>query len=107
MIKQSRIGDLVSISCPHGPQTGIITSGSSKTYFEMISGARLSDTVVCCGCGQSGNIITGSTITFYDGLPAARVGDSCVGTCDVGCKTCPHSRSGTLATGSEHTDVDR
>ena len=106
MPKQARIGDLVSISCPHGPQTGIIVSGSSKSFFEMISGARLSDIVVCCACGQSGNIITGSSVTFYDGLAAARIGDSCVGTCDVGCKTCPHSRSGVIITGSEHTDVD-
>ena len=106
MSKQARIGDLVKISCPHGPQTGIITTGSPKTFADMRKDARLSDTVVCCACGEKGNIITGSSKTFYEGLAAARIGDATIGTCNPGCKTCPHTRSGVIITGSEHTDVN-
>ena len=100
---QARVGDLVKISCPHGPQIGIITTGSELTNVDSRKKARLTDTVICTACGKSGNIVSGSFLTFCDSLKSARVGDATVGTCDIGCKSCPHSRTGEIITGSDLT----
>lgn len=103
MPKQARIGDTVKIDCPHGPQVGIITTGSDITYDDGLKVARITDKVICTACGKSGQIITGSEYSYADGLKRARVTDVCVGTCDLGCKTCPHDRTGTIVTGSDFT----
>ena len=103
MPKQSRIGDTVKISCPHGTQIGIITSGSQYTYVDGLKCARLTDTVVYTTCGGSGQIITGSKFSFADRLSKAKVGDKEIGTCQFGCKTCPHTHNGTIVQGSDYT----
>ena len=103
MTAQARVGDLVKIDCPHGPVTGIITTGSRFSIVDSRKKARLTDTVVCTSCGKTGNIITGSFFTFADSLKCAKVGDKTSGTCDVGCKKCPHGRTGTIVTGSNFT----
>ena len=103
MSAQARVGDLVKISCPHGPQIGIIVSGSELSITDSRKKARLTDTVTCTACGKSGNIITGSFLDFTDSLKSARVGDATIGTCDIGCDQCPHSRTGEIITGSDLT----
>lgn len=105
MSEQARLGDMVKISCPHGPQIGVIVSGDNYRNTDKLKTARLTDKVVCCACGQSGNIVTGSNNTFVSTLAAARVGDSTVGTCNIGCKECPHTRSGIIITGSTYTNT--
>lgn len=102
---QSRFTDLVSISCPHGNPTGVIVTGSNYTNVDRLQQARLTDIVICTSCGASGNIISGSSYTNCDGLKSARIGDVTVGTCDPGCDTCPHSRSGVIVTGSNYTNT--
>ena len=103
MSEQARIGDLVEISCPHGPQIGVITTGSKYSMVDSRQQARLTDTVICTACGKSGNIISGSEFTYCDDLKSARVGDETTGTCDIGCEECPHSRTGIVKTGSPYT----
>lgn len=103
MPEQARLSDLVDISCPHGA-TGIITTGSEFSMIDGLKCARLTDTVTCISCGQTGNIVSGSEFSMIDALKVARKGDTCVGTCDVGCKTCPHSRTGTISTGSQFSN---
>lgn len=100
-MKQARLGDFVKIDCPHGPQIGVIVTGSSFSFADSRRVARLTDTVICLACGCSGHIVTGAKFSFSDSLMKARVGDKTSGTCDVGCEKCPHDRTGTIITGSD------
>lgn len=102
---KARKGDFISISCPHGA-VGVITGCSSTVFDNGPGAARLGDSTVCCSCGMSGSIVTGSGTVFNDGIAAARVNDATVGTCNPGCPTCPHSRSGTINSGSPTTHID-
>lgn len=106
MPKQSRLGDTLKISCPHGTQVGIITSASKFSYFDNIPCARFTDSCICCSCGGSGNIITGSKFSFTDNLMNARITDKEVGTCQPGCKTCDHSHDGEIVKGSNYSYTD-
>jgi len=103
MPKQARLGDVVKISCPHGTQIGIITSGSNTTYIDNLKCTRITDRVVCTTCGGSGQIISGSEYSFADKLNKAKIGDHEVGTCQWGCKRCPHSHNGVIRQGSPYT----
>jgi uncharacterized Zn-binding protein involved in type VI secretion len=102
---KARLGDYVSMNCPHGG-TGVIVRGSDVEGDDTEKSARLFDTVQCNSCGCLGIIITASVTTFVDGFGSARVGDSTIGICDVGAKCCPHMRSGTIISGSPKTFVD-
>ena len=102
---QSRLGDVVKITCPHGTQIGVITSCSKYAFVDSLGLARLTDKVVCTTCGGEGNIITGSNYTFTDSLMNARVGDKEVGTCQFGCKTCNHTHNGEIVQGSPYKFV--
>lgn len=104
--KQARIGDYVLISCPHGPQIGVITTGSPYSFADSRRIARLTDVVVCLACGETGNVNVGAPFSFADSLPKARVGDKTVGTCDIGCDECPHGRTGVIITGSDYMYTD-
>jgi uncharacterized Zn-binding protein involved in type VI secretion len=99
--KQARLTDLVKISCPHGPQIGVITTASQFAFADSLGEARLTDEVVCTKCGAKGYIVSGADFTFVDMLKSARVRDITIGTCNPGCKTCPHGRSGEIITGSQ------
>lgn len=104
MPKQSRLGDCVKISCPHGTQIGIIASASKTTYVDSLGCARITDTVVCTTCGQSGQIISGSQFSFADTKNKAKIGDYEIGTCNPGlCKQCPHTHNGKIIQGSDYT----
>ena len=100
---QSRLGDFVLLDCPHGPQLGIITTGSDYTLCDSRPWARLTDVVTCCACGDTGHIINGSFYRITDNLKSARIGDPTFGSCNPGCKSCPHSRTGKIITGSPYT----
>ena len=106
MAKTARKGDTIKISCPHGTQVGIITSGSNTRAVDNIPCARLSDNAICCSCGGSGNIITGSNTNVTDNLAVARVGDQEIGTCQPGCKTCNHTHNGEIKQGSHTVFTD-
>ena len=98
----ARLGDTVKITCPYGTQVGIITSGSSHTFSDDKPVARLTDTVVCTTCGGKGQIITGSEYSYAEDLKMARVTDQVTGTCQFGCKKCPHTYSGVIIKGSPY-----
>jgi uncharacterized Zn-binding protein involved in type VI secretion len=100
MSNQARIGDIVRIDCPHGPQTGIIVTGSQYDYADGIPIARLTDTITCTACGETGNIVTGSEYVYDQELKYAKIDDIGIGTCNYGCKTCPHDATGVIVTGS-------
>ena len=102
MPAKAKIGDYVNMNCPHGG-IGVIVSGSGTEGDDNEHTARLGDKVVCMTCGMSGRIINGSPNVYVDGKSAARKADSTTGTCDIGMKCCPHSRSGTIRSGSSKT----
>ena len=106
MPKQSRLGDTIKISCPHGTQVGIITSGSHDLTVDSIPCARFSDSTICCSCGGSGQIISGSSDSIVDNLMKARVGDQEIGTCQPGCKECNHTHNGEIIQGSNDTTTN-
>ena len=43
----ARLGDTVKITCPHGTQVGIITSGSTPSNRDELKIACVTDTVLC------------------------------------------------------------
>jgi hypothetical protein len=58
--------------------SGVIISGSGKTYVESLSVARLMDIVVG-NCGHVGIIISGSGMDFADSIGIARLSDQTTG----------------------------
>ena len=88
----ARIGDAISISCPHGA-TGTIVSSCQSTFTENMLAARIGDMAVCNKCGAVGVICSGAATVIIENSPASREGDSgCGGGCDVG-DDCPHGWS--------------
>lgn len=106
MPKVARLGDMISINCPHGPQLGTLNKGSETCYADGKKVVRITDTATCNCCGQTYTVVTGSDFSYADGLKIARVGDQLTGTCAYGEKCCNHGGiSATIITGSPFTDV--
>ena len=105
MPAQSRIGDKVSMNCPHGG-IGTIVSGSDDVFDNGPGVARKGDTVICDCCGCSGKIVSHSPTVFHDGLGAARINDTTTGICNLGLPCCAHGRAGSIKTGSPTTFLD-
>ena len=105
MPAKAKIGDYVNMNCPHGG-IGVIVQGSGTEGDDNEHTARLGDEVVCMSCGKSGRIVSASPNVFVDGKAAARKADSTSGMCDMGFECCPHSRSGTIRSGSSKTVVN-
>lgn len=101
----ARIGDLISICCPHGA-IGVIVSGSGNVIDNNIPTARLGDSTVCCICGCPGAIVSGSHDVIVNNIPTSRVGDSTSGICNVGLPCCPHGRFGTICEGSPNININ-
>ena len=105
MPKTARVGDFISISCAHG-STGCIVGHSNDIMAEGALTAREGDSTICLNCGQSGRIVSGSPNVFSNSKPTARVDDPTVGSCDMGLKCCPHSRSGSISSGAATINVN-
>lgn len=101
----ARIGDLISICCPHGG-VGVIVAGSDNVIDNDIPTARLGDATICICCGCGGVIVSGSPDVIVNDKPTARVSDVTVGTCDVGLPCCSHGRIGTIVQGSPNIDIN-
>lgn len=98
----ARVGDKVSMNCPHGG-VGTIISGSSNITVNDRALAREGDIVQCDDCGKTRPIDFGSPNVFGNDPAVARVGDTSTGVCDPGFKCCPHVSTGTISTGSDNT----
>lgn len=102
MPKQARLGDLIRIDCPHGPQLGTLNKGSDTVYTDGKKSVRITDTATCNCCGETYVVVTGSDYCYADGLKLARVGDTLTGTCSFGEKCCSHGGiSAEIITGSD------
>lgn len=106
MPAEARIGDQVTMNCPHGG-TGTITSGSPNITANGQAVARVGDTVVCNLCGLSFTIATGSGLAKANGQAVARVDDIVVGTCNLHKPGCPHVVAGAkISSGSGNITIN-
>ena len=102
MPKVARVGDKLSMNCPHGA-TGTIVSGSPNIEVNGKPIALQGCIVKCDVCGITRTIDSGSADTFGNVKQVARVGDPSTGICNPGYPCCPHTSTATITTGSGNT----
>ena len=102
MRQAAKVGDKVSMNCPHGG-IGTIVSGNPSAVVNGRMDARMGDLVVCDKCGKSRRIDEGSANIVSGGSLIAHVHNTATGPCDMHLRCCPHTSVGKVISGSSNT----